>query len=391
MAEMTDRHPQERQSRLRLLPLALVALAAGAGALLLRDQLSFEALAANREALLAVRDANYALTAAAFVAAYAAIVAFSLPGATVATLTGGFLFATFPGVVFNVAGATIGATLIFLAARWGLGERLAARMDASEGTVKRIKEGIDSNQWEMLFLIRLVPAVPFFVANLVPSFVGVPLHRFIVTTNAARRLQPLPGGAPEPERADVRVLNRLLGDAVHQGAALFVDPLPGVEIEALADARCVLCLDQITDPHNVGAILRSAAAFRADAVVVTRRHSPSETGILGKSASGALDLVDVAVVTNLARAVETLKGYSFRTAALDSAAGTALVDLDPAPRWAFVLGAEGKGVRFGVAAACDVRTAIEVPGALASLNVSNAAAITLYEASRSLLYRRQTG
>jgi uncharacterized membrane protein YdjX (TVP38/TMEM64 family) len=182
MAEMTDRHPEERASRLRLLPLAIIAVVAGIGAVLLRDQLTFDALAANRDALLAFRDANYAATAAVFVAAYVIIVAFSLPGATVATLTGGFLFATFPGTVFNVAGATIGATLIFLAARWGLGERLAARMDASEGTVKRIKDGIDSNQWEMLFLIRLVPAVPFFVANLVPSFVGVPLHRFVITT-----------------------------------------------------------------------------------------------------------------------------------------------------------------------------------------------------------------
>jgi len=110
------------------------------------------------------------------------IVAFSLPGAAVASITGGFLFAIFPGTAYNVLAATMGATLIFLAARWGLGEKLAARMDAGEGMVRKIKAGIDENQWSMLFLIRLVPAVPFFVANLVPALVGVPLHRFVIST-----------------------------------------------------------------------------------------------------------------------------------------------------------------------------------------------------------------
>ncbi|WP_226781969.1 TVP38/TMEM64 family protein [Oceaniglobus trochenteri] len=167
---------------LRRLPLIAIALIALVGAFTLRDYLSFETLAQNRERLIAFRDANYALTAGAFVAAYVLIVAFSLPGATIATLTGGFLFATFPGVLFNVTGATLGAIAIFLAARWGLGERLAARMESGEGTVKRIKAGIDENQWSMLFLIRLVPAVPFFVANLVPALVGVPLLRFAVST-----------------------------------------------------------------------------------------------------------------------------------------------------------------------------------------------------------------
>jgi len=128
------------------------------------------------------RDSNYMATAAVFIALYVAIVAFSLPGATAATLTGGFLFATFPGALFNVTGATIGAMLIFLAARWGLGERLGAKMEASEGKIKQIKDGIDENQWEMLFLIRLVPAVPFFVANLLPAFLEVPLHRYVIST-----------------------------------------------------------------------------------------------------------------------------------------------------------------------------------------------------------------
>ncbi len=166
----------------RYAPMAAIAAVAIIGAFTLKDYLSFEALAANREALTAFRDANYALTAGLFILAYIIIVGFSLPGATIATLTGGFLFATFPGALFNVLGATLGATVIFLAARYGLGEKLAAKMDASDGAVRKIKDGIDENQWSMLFLIRLVPAVPFFVANLVPALVGVPLYRFFVST-----------------------------------------------------------------------------------------------------------------------------------------------------------------------------------------------------------------
>ena len=175
---------------LRRLPLIAVAVAALAGAFLLRDYLSFDALAENRERLLGFRDANYALAAAAFVALYVAVVAFSLPGAAIMTLTGGFLFGIFPGALFNLVGATLGATALFLAARWGLGDQLAARMNAGEGLVKRIKDGIDENQWSMLFLIRLVPAVPFFVANIVPALVGVSLFRFVVSTF----LGILPGG-----------------------------------------------------------------------------------------------------------------------------------------------------------------------------------------------------
>ncbi|MDF0602571.1 TVP38/TMEM64 family protein [Psychromarinibacter sp. C21-152] len=166
----------------RRLPLIAIALVALIGAVTLRDYLSFDTLRDNREALLAFRDAHYGGTVAAFIGLYIVIVAFSLPGATVATLTGGFLFATFPGALYNVTAATVGATLIFLAARTGLGDRLGDRLEGSEGMVKRIKDGIDENQWSMLFLIRLVPAVPFFVANLVPAFVQVPTWRFVVTT-----------------------------------------------------------------------------------------------------------------------------------------------------------------------------------------------------------------
>lgn len=178
---MTESDPA-KPAYLRYLPIALICVVAAIGAFVLRDYLSFDSLRRNREALLAFRDSNYLLTAIAFVAAYTAIVGFSLPGGTVATLTGGFLFSTFPGVLLNVVGATLGATVIFLAAQWGLGDKLKARMDASEGMVRKVKQGIDENQWSMLFFIRLVPVVPFFVANLLPAFLGVPLYRFAVST-----------------------------------------------------------------------------------------------------------------------------------------------------------------------------------------------------------------
>jgi len=182
VTDMTQTPPAEKSGLAKRLPLLIIVSVAAIGAFTLKDFLSFQALADNREALIAFRDANYLLTVLAFIAAYVVIVAFSLPGATIATLTGGFLFATFPGALFNVTAATIGATAIFLAARMGFGEKLGKKLESSDGTIKKIKDGIDENQWSMLFLIRLVPAVPFFIANLLPSFLEVPLYRFVVST-----------------------------------------------------------------------------------------------------------------------------------------------------------------------------------------------------------------
>ncbi|SFL30189.1 Uncharacterized membrane protein YdjX, TVP38/TMEM64 family, SNARE-associated domain [Shimia haliotis] len=182
MADMTETETKTRAGWARMLPLAGIITAALGGAWLLGDYLTFEALRDNREALIAYRDAHYLAAVAVFMGIYIVIAGFSLPGATIATLAGGFLFGTFPGVIYNVGAATVGAVIIFLAARWGLGEKLSAKMDASEGRVKAIKEGIDENQWSMLFLIRLVPVVPFFVANLIPALVGVSLWRYVVST-----------------------------------------------------------------------------------------------------------------------------------------------------------------------------------------------------------------
>ncbi len=182
MSDVTDTSQETKSKWARMMPLAALVVGAVLGAYALGDYLSFEALRDNRETLIAYRDAHYALAVVVFMAIYVVIAGFSLPGATIATLTGGFLFGTFPGVLFNVGAATIGATVVFLAARWGLGDRLAAKMDASEGKVKAIKDGIDENQWSMLFIIRLVPLVPFFVANLIPALVGVSLWRYVVST-----------------------------------------------------------------------------------------------------------------------------------------------------------------------------------------------------------------
>jgi uncharacterized membrane protein YdjX (TVP38/TMEM64 family) len=182
---MADPAPLARQPRsglARKLPFLVILATAAIGAFYLRDQLSFAALAENREALLAYRDAHYGLAALGFVAAYAVIVALSLPGATVATLTGGFLFGIFPGAAFNVTAATIGAVVVFLAARAGFGQGIAARIEAGGGAAARLQAGLRENEWSVMMLMRLVPAVPFFLANLIPAFVGTSLWRFAVTT-----------------------------------------------------------------------------------------------------------------------------------------------------------------------------------------------------------------
>ncbi len=174
--------PSSRNPWVRRLPVLAILAAALAGAVLLREQLSFETLAANREALLAFRDAHYLPTVLAFMAAYAAIVALSLPGGTVASLTGGFLFGLFPGVLYNVTGATLGAILIFLAVRAGFGNRMAARVAGGGGGAARLMAGIRENEWSVLFLMRLIPAVPFVLANLIPAFTGIRLRVYATTT-----------------------------------------------------------------------------------------------------------------------------------------------------------------------------------------------------------------
>jgi len=166
----------------RHLPLIAVAAVALIGAVTLKDYLTFDTLRENREALLAFRDQNYLGLVALFMGIYIAIVVFSLPGAAVASVTGGFLFGLAAGTAFNVVSATIGAAGIFLAARMGLGAMLTAKIEAAEGRVQMLKQALRENEVEVLLLLRLVPAVPFFVANLLPALVGVKFRSFLWTT-----------------------------------------------------------------------------------------------------------------------------------------------------------------------------------------------------------------
>ena len=212
------------------------------------------------------------------------------------------------------------------------------------------------------------------------------IRRLLATENAARRLADSGIKPPvAPELVRPAALDALLTpDSVHQGLYAEADPLPAPEIDTLAPEGIVLVLDQITDPHNVGAILRSAAAFAVAAIVTTARHSPEATGVLAKAASGALELVPIVTVQNLARALEALKERGFLIVGLDGDAPDDLAALDLRAPLALVLGAEGKGLRQLTGATCDRLARLDLPGAIKSLNVSNAAALALYIASRAL-------
>lgn len=179
-----------------------------------------------------------------------------------------------------------------------------------------------------------------------------------------------------------RELDRLLGgEAVHQGVALEVDPVGRFGLDDIANPTLVIILDQITDPHNVGAILRTACAFGADAVITTARHSPRETGVMAKAASGALDLVPMIEVRNLGDSIEILKRRGMLVLGLDSEAEAPLAPRRDAHPLAIVLGAEGKGLRQRTRELCDEMVRLDMPGPIKSLNVSNAAAIALFAAT----------
>jgi len=214
------------------------------------------------------------------------------------------------------------------------------------------------------------------------------IDRLLMTENAENKLtQAVALRGVKPERVTPRDLDRLLGpDTVHQGAMLETKLLEEPDLQSIAELAStgggpVLVLDQVTDPHNVGAVLRSAAVFGASGVIMHRRHSPPLNGTLAKSASGALELIPVVMAGNLATTLAGLKDQGFTILALDSDAETLLEDEPMTGPIALVFGAEGKGLRQLTKDTSDRLVKIASGGSLDSLNVSNAAAIALHLAA----------
>ncbi len=217
---------------------------------------------------------------------------------------------------------------------------------------------------------------------------------------AARARMP---DAPQPQILLRDAFEALLPDgAVHQGIAIAAEPLPALALEdIIAQAgpepvpgeapQVVVLLDQVSDPHNVGAVLRSAAAFGALALILPEHGAPYVTGVLAKAASGAIEHVPIVRVVNLARSMDRLKAAGFWCVGLDGAAERSLPALSLGGRLALVLGAEGDGMRRLTRERCDLIARLPTPGAMASLNVSNAAAIALYELHRGASLTPQAG
>ncbi len=201
-----------------------------------------------------------------------------------------------------------------------------------------------------------------------------------VTQNAADKVESLAKARGiDFEILNGRDLEHICGkDAVHQGVVAKVYPLPALDIRDIEPHGLVVILDQLTDPHNVGAILRTAAAFNVQAVVTQDRNSPLGSAILAKTASGGMEHVPIIEVTNLARAMDQLKKINFTLIGLDSEADQAMGDINIPLPLAIVLGAEGKGLRHKTRQNCDLMARLDMPGEIKSLNVSNAAAICLY-------------
>ncbi len=208
-------------------------------------------------------------------------------------------------------------------------------------------------------------------------------HRLLVTKNAADRLAKqiarLEGKLDIFEALPSDIDNLVGADAVHQGTLLECDPLPARSIDDLQPGAKVVVLDQISDPHNVGAIMRSCVAFGVEALITTSRNSAPQTAVLAKSASGALDLIDLIEVSNLSKAIGNLNTQGYQTIGLDSEGPDILENsFEQGTPVAVVLGAEGKGLRQKTRETCTTLARLDMPGKIKSLNVSNAAVLALY-------------
>ncbi|WP_291170773.1 23S rRNA (guanosine(2251)-2'-O)-methyltransferase RlmB [Erythrobacter sp.] len=209
------------------------------------------------------------------------------------------------------------------------------------------------------------------------------VHRKLWATREA--IDTLDGELPSDfpvEYADVTDLARLVAkDAPHQGLVLECAALEDIHLDEVLDGdpeRPIVVLDQVTDPHNVGAIMRSAAAFGAGALVTQDRHAPPEGGVIGKAASGALEVLPWVRVVNLARALEQMAEAGYWRIGLTGAADATLAEALPAGPVALVLGAEGEGMRHNIESHCDALAKLPIGERIESLNVSNAGAIALY-------------
>jgi 23S rRNA (guanosine2251-2'-O)-methyltransferase len=206
--------------------------------------------------------------------------------------------------------------------------------------------------------------------------------RLYLTLNAEIRLTELQLLKPDMpiEIVSTKELTRWLSeDAVHQGMMLVCKPLQeDAALSDVLDSPLLLALDQVTDPHNIGAILRSACAFGARGVLLTQRHAPHESAVLAKSASGALEHVPLVRVRNLSASLEELQGHGYQCIGFDSEAEVGLQDVVLSKKIVLVMGAEGKGLRQKTRTTCDTMVKLDMPGPIQSLNVSNAAAIALY-------------
>lgn len=209
------------------------------------------------------------------------------------------------------------------------------------------------------------------------------MKRLLATKNAASTLPPLPADLRAQVVTSEEIAALLPEGAVHQGIALEVQPLGDGNLDDIAwRERPIIILDQVTDPHNIGAILRSAAAFDAGGVIVMKHNAPDETGVLAKSASGALEVVPYVRVPNLVQTMEYLKKKGYWCAGLDGAATQTLAEAKLTPKTVLVMGAEGAGLRRLTAENCDLLVKLPISDKMESLNVSNAAAIALYELNR---------
>lgn len=220
-------------------------------------------------------------------------------------------------------------------------------------------------------------------AHAVLAALANPRRRLIeltVSENAAARFEEaLAGRDIKPVIVPAAELSRMVTpDAVHQGILLKAAPLEEPDLDDIPDGSMIVVLDQVTDPHNFGAIMRSSAAFGASAIVTTVRHSPAGSGVLAKAASGAVEHVPIIRVTNLARALDALGERGFLRVGLDSEAEETVDEIDVDGSVALVLGAEGKGLRRLTREYCDRMARLDIPGPIKSLNVSNAAAVALY-------------